>query len=409
MIYKSLLQDNGLAPLTGDDQSYRLSYGDNFFSLWQISNTFLNSTKGNKKSLVDFTNLLSKKPFKLKQGFIDFWIPTFLFLKRDDFGLYAENIFVPNINDSTLELMLKKPKDFQIKAFDIDGVKLDVFNSYRTILNLETRDKIGNFSFIETIKPFLTFYKTLPEYAKQTGRLSKTALAIRDAISRSEDPEQTFFEAFPIALRTSTKELNENAAALETYAEMLQFAIKEIRICFSGLIERFDNFIKQHILFEEQSLSFEDTKIKLQNRYIKLKRHLLLPQQKSFIQRIDSQLEDKRAWLSSVCQALIGKSLENLKDNEEVLVYDAFKTMVHELETLTELSGIEIDENKEQVYNIQFTTFGSNTLNNTIRISKQQDVELSSFIQSVEENLSNDAELNKIILTTLLQKIMSNG
>ena len=410
MIYKSLLQDNGLAPYKKENEvALQIKEGDSFFALWQASNTFLESTKGEKKSLTDLVEILSQKPFKLKQGFIDFWLPSFLFLKRDDFALYVDNSFLPTLSDETLELMAKKPKDFQIKAFDIEGVRLDIFNSYRIILNQETKEKLGTASFIETIKPFLVFYKTLPEYAKQTIRLNKPALAIREAISKSKDPEQTFFEAFPAALETSINELNQNNTSLTQYTETLQNAIREIRTCFDALIERFESFIKHDILFEDQNVGFELMKQKLQNRYINIKRHLLLQKQKSFVQRIDSLLDEKKSWLSSLCQALLGKPLENIHDDEEILLYDAFKNMVHELDSLTELSSIEIDEEKEQVYNIQFATFGNVPLKNIIRVSKVQNDQLGIYIEKVEQSLTADPEINKLIVTSLLQKLLSNG
>lgn len=410
MIYKSLLQDNGFALFKEEGKpEINLTPQDSFFALWQTSVEFLNSTKDSKKPLTDFIEILSEKPFKLKQGFIDFWVPSFLFLKRDDFAIYTESSFIPTITDDTLELMTKKPKDFYIKAFNIDGVRLDIFNSYRVFLNQETKEKFGNDSFIETIKPFIVFYKTLPEYAKNTGRLTKPALAIREAIARSKDPELTFFDAFPAALNTNIKELNENKLTLAAYTETLQHVIREIRTCFEALIDRFENFIKHEILFEAPDLSFEETKLQLQKRYAGLKRHLLLQKQKSFVQRIDSLLDEKRAWLSSVCQALTGKSLESIKDEDEVTLYESFKQMVHDLDGLTELSAIEIDENKEQVFNIQFATFGSAPIKSMVRVSKVQTEQLEKFTKGVEEKLTNDPEMNKLILTTLLQKVLSNG
>jgi hypothetical protein len=410
MIYRSLLQDNGLQPFKDETlvvESLRST--DSFYSLLEVSNEFLDSAKENKKSITAFIELLSKKPFKLKQGFIDFWVPTFLFLKRDDFALYADNVFVPYISDETLELISKKPKDFHIKAFDIDGVRLDIFNSYRVILEQETKDKLGNISFIETIKPFLTFYKTLPEYAKRTSRLSKSALAIRDAIANSKDPEHTFFEAFPSALGTSIKDLNDNPSLLTEYTQTLQDAIKEIRTCFDALVGRFESFIKHDILFEEQQLSFEALKAKLQGRYVNLKRHLLLQKQKSFVQRVDSLLEEKRTWLSSICQSLLGKNIESLLDEDEMLLHDSFKNMIQDLDGLMELSAIEIDESKESVFNIQLATFGSVPLKSIIRVSNAKVGLLDDYTKNVESKLTNDPEMNKLILTTLLQKLLTNG
>jgi hypothetical protein len=103
------------------------------------------------------------------------------------------------------ELIAKYPTKVFIKTFDIEGVKLDIFNSYRTFLNQSTEEKFDNNSFIETIKPFIVFYKQLPEYSKQTKRLSASALKIRQAIATSKDPEETFFESFPNALGISLK------------------------------------------------------------------------------------------------------------------------------------------------------------------------------------------------------------
>ncbi|RYX87625.1 hypothetical protein EON73_00980 [bacterium] len=407
MIFRSLLLDNGLSPYK-EELNVGIRPGDSFYELINISQQFLNGTKQHPKSLNLFVDILSQKPFKLKQGFIDFWIPSFLFLKRDDFALYCDGIFLPSMTDDTLELLAKKPKDFQIKAFDIDGVRLDIFNSYRTFLNQDSKSTINNSSFIETIKPFLVFYRLLPEYAKQTGRLSKEALSVRNAISKSKDPEITFFEVLPAALGSSIKDLSDDPTLLVNYIETLQNAIKEIRTCFENLVDRFELFIKHEILFEEGQVNFDVIKAKLQQRFLPLKRHLLLTKQKSFVQRIDSLLEDNRAWLSSVCQSLLGKSLEIIRDEEEILLYENFKSMIHDLDSLTELSAIEIDEEKEQVYNLQFITFGTSPQRNTIRVSLDQAKDIDLYIDKVGLALSDDQNLNKLILATLLQKVLEN-
>jgi hypothetical protein len=407
MIFRSLLLDNGLSPLK-ENNLYSLRPGDSFYELLKSSNDFLDSTKNQPKQLSNFVELLAKKPFKLKQGFIDFWIPSFLFLKRDDFALYAEGSFIPTITDDTLELISKKPKDFQIKAFDVDGVRLDIFNNYRAILNQNSKEKLGNESFIETIKPFLVFYRTLPEYAKFTQRLSKPALAIRDAIAKSKDPEFTFFEAFPTALGYTVHDLNQQPHLLVDYIQTLQNAIKEIRTCYDSLVERFEAFIKHDILFEDQ-ISFEDLKTKLQQRFTALKRHLLLNKQRTFIQRIDSLLDDNKAWLSSLSQALINRPLEGLHDEDEPLLHESFKNMIQDMDSLTELSAVQIDETKEDVYNLQFITFGSIPQKSIIRVSKQQAENIDIHVERLNKELSDDKDFNKLILTTLLQKLLNNG
>ena len=84
-----------------------------------------------------------------------------------------------------MELMTKRPDDFEIKTFGIDDVKLDIFNSYRLFLNQDSKEQLSNTSFIETIKPFLVFYKGLSYYSKNTKRISKDVMNIREAIANS--------------------------------------------------------------------------------------------------------------------------------------------------------------------------------------------------------------------------------
>jgi hypothetical protein len=73
--------------------------------------------------------------------------------------------YIPNLSEENLELIAKYPEKYSIKTLILKGLKLDIFNSYRTFLNQSTEQKFDNNSFIETIKPFIVFYKQLPDYS----------------------------------------------------------------------------------------------------------------------------------------------------------------------------------------------------------------------------------------------------
>ncbi|HVI45891.1 MAG TPA: hypothetical protein VM802_13535 [Chitinophaga sp.] len=226
-IFLSLLKENGISPVRENRfEVVAIDKNSTFNRLWKVSEKFLENSKSEQKPISEFVEILNKRPFKLKQGLIDFWIPTFLFLKRDDFAIFNENVYIPQLSEENLELIIKYPNDYSIKTFDIEGVKLDIFNSYRTFLNQSTELKFDNNSFIETIKPFIVFYRQLPEYSKQTKRLSAAALKVRQAIAKSKDPEVTFFEAFPNALNFSLNTLQKDKSKLQGYAVNLQNAVR---------------------------------------------------------------------------------------------------------------------------------------------------------------------------------------
>lgn len=406
-IYLSLLENNDIYLYSDNVQDIITPNNRNRFNfLWEESISFLESAKIGRRKVSEFADILKKRPFKLKQGLIDLWIPTFLFIKRDDFALFGINGYIANLSDEMLELLIKNPEDFEIKTFAIEGVKLDVFNRYRIFLDQTTKEKISNDSFIETIKPFLTFYKDLPDYTKNTKRLSKEALGIRNSIFLAKDPEYTFFESFPNALNFKIQQIQSSSEALQSFSIKLQDSIKEIRNCYDELINRVEDFIKSDIIGED--LNFEEYKLNLQFRYKKLRRHLLLPTQKIFIQRLDSQIDDKKAWLNSLVQALVGKTLDKTTDEDEILIYDKFKSMVLELDSLTSLSKSDFNEEKEDVYDLQINTFFKGISKKLVRLPKEKKEEVFKIQKELENVLSKDSSLNIAALTNLLKEMLKN-
>lgn len=404
-IYLSLLENNGIKLCDDNASSLIEPHNENGFDdLWKVSVEFLNSAKLTKRNLTEFIEILSNRPFKLKQGFIDFWVPTFLFIKRDEYALFNGNIYTPTINEDILELMAKVPKDFEVKSFVLEGVKLDIFNSYRKFLNIDINKNGNAQTFIETIKPFLVFYRGLPEYSKETKRLSKESFAIREAIANSKDPEQSFFEDFPTALGYSVSKIQKDRAELQHFIVQLQDSIKEVRNSFDELVNRFESFLQDKYL--DKPMPFDQYKIKFQSRYKSLHRHLLLNTQKSFVQRLDSQIEDKKAWLSSLAQSLTGKSLEKFKDDDELVLYDRFADMILSLDSLNRISKTKFDEDKEIALDVQINSFEGGMANKVIRLPKGKSKEVENLEEKIKQLLSKDKSIDLAAVTTVLKDLL---
>lgn len=404
-IYLSLLKENGISPIRENATDViSIDKNSSFYKLWIASEKFIEEAKSEPKKVSDLVEVLGKRPFKLKQGLIDFWVPTFLFLKRDDFAIFNEDSYIPNLSGENIDLIAKYPQDYTIKAFDIEGVKLDIFNSYRTFLNQSVEQKFDNSSFIETIKPFIVFYKQLKEYSKQTKRLSPSALKIRQAIATSKDPEETFFEAFPSALGLSLNVLQQDKSKLQSYVTNLQNAVRELRTSYDELVKRFEDFICGEIV--GKSVEFEEYKEHLQKRFKKLKKHLLLANQKTFVQRIDSALEDKTAWLNSIAQAITGRTLEVFTDEDEILLYEKFKAMILELDSLTNISKADIDEANEEVIGVKIDSFFSKIDPKVVRVPKSKSQEIEALKIALRTKLGKDNTSNIAAVLNLLKELM---
>jgi hypothetical protein len=403
-IYLTLLKANGLSFPAKPFAGITITRSSSFFPLWQFGEAFLESAKKNRLPLTEFSDALQKPPFKLKSGLIDFWLPTFLFLKRDEFALFSKGIYVPDLSAETLELIAKRPQDFSVKSFDVGGVRLEIFNSYRQLLNQAQKEKADNESFIETIRPFLSFYKSLPDYAKNTTRLQKESLAVRKAIATATDPEKTFFEDLPNALGVTLNTLKNSPDVLAGYIAKLQDAIREIRSCYDELVNRFEGFIINEVLYEKQT--FEQYQKSLNKRFEAVKQHLLLPHQKTLLLRISSKLDDREAWLSSIAQVVVGKTLENLRDEDEPKLYEKFKNLIMELDSLTQLSEKMVDESKDEVVKLEIASFAAIS-KQTVRYPKKKKTEINRIEEALKQQLAKDKTLNIAALANVLKELLN--
>lgn len=395
-IYLSLIKNTGI------HDGYTLSEPSDvsFKKLWNKSVNFLEDAKVTRLNLEVLIQRLKEKPFGLKQGFIDFWLPIFLFIRKDDYALFDTNGYVPNVDNETLLLLSKQPHSFEIKSFDISGIKLDLFNSYRNFLNFEGVSQITNNSLIELIKPFLVFYTQLPEYNKKTKRISKRAIKLRDAISLSKEPEKTFFEDFPRAMEYSLESISGDPGLVNEYIVTLQNLVREIRTAYEELINRVENFILDEFIGQE--VQFKVYKKILQLRFKKIKKHMLLPKQRIFYQRLMSEVEVRNSWISSICQAILGKSLDLISDEEELILFENFRNLVNELDNLCILAKGDVDLEKEDIFNIEITSFLKGLQKHTLRMPKGKMNDFKELELVIKEKLSHDRSANIALLLKLL-------
>jgi hypothetical protein len=404
-IYWSLIKKNGIH--RKDNGGYVLTApnceDENFTKVWDACEAFLKDARKEQKPITNLILTLTQKPYKLKQGVVDFLIPTFLFAKRGDFALYnVDGGYIPYINETILYLITRNPQEYSVKSFELDNLRLNLFNKYRSYLNQDKETTMSNESFIESVRPFLILYKGLTNYSKKTKRLSKEALKLRDAISDAEDPEKIFFEQFPMAIGYNVKELIENEQLFDDYIIKFQKTILEIKDSYNELLNRFENYLTSEILGIKSD--FPQYKTLLKKRFSTLKEHQILPSQKTFMLRVNSELDDRDSWLNSICFALLSKPMDRILDSDEDILKEKLSHIVKELDNLSDVYSIDFDKDKEEVYKLAFTSQNDGMKNHLVRISKEQKEEVRKSIAKIEENLELDKQLRIAILTELLKK-----
>ena len=318
---------------------------------------------------------------------------------------YMITIFFSHfLNLDFIDYLIKYPQNITIKKFNIEGVKLDLFNKYRALINRASEDKASNLTFIDTIRPFLTFYRGLPEYTKRTQKLSNTALKLREAISNAKDPEKTFFEDFPQALGYSSVKLYNSEKYLEDYIIQLQDNIRELRTSYEELVNRVEQYLLKITGNDEKQLL--EYKTELKNRFSSIKLQLFAPYQKSFYMRLTSELDDRTSWLNSLVHSLLNKNLDTINDDEEEILYSKIEKIISEFDNLCEFSKLNIDNSNEEAIKVELNSINDSLKKDIIRMTKKE----IKAIEKVEERFrdellkTHDKKLRKYLLLKLLKE-----
>lgn len=381
-IYFSLLRNTGLH--VNGEFNDRPTNKD-IQSLWDACEEFLHSTMEKPRRLSELVKILTAQPYKIKDGLLEFWLPTYLYIKREDYALYGDNgQYIPNFNVELFDLMKKHIGDFKVKAYAIDGVKIQLFNQYRQFLNLDGNTSIKSGAFIETIKPFIFFYnKQLNEYAKHTQKLDhRETIRFRDVLANAKDPEKAFLEDLPAALGYDDERLR-NEAEVKNYCNTIQRAVRELRGCYTQLIDRIEDHLIEGLGLE--SCEYCDYIQELQNKLLNIKPNILTARQKEFYQHVMAHFEKREEWYQSICFATLGSPLDRMRDEQEAQLLDDLVFLFRECEKqaiISEGLTYRIDESE-----------------------KQRSADLESRIDSI---LSGDNNLDVFTLMRILQKRLNH-
>jgi hypothetical protein len=407
-IYYTLLKNTGIHRQINGAYTLCEPNNDSFKYLWDKCEDFLKSAIDKQQKLGNLIKELKAPPFKLKQGFLDFWIPIYLIIKKQDYSLYdSEGRYIPNINREVLDLLQKSPNEFRIKTFAVEGVKIEFFNQYRNFINLNDKDLITQDSFLETIKPFLVFYNNLNEYAKNTLNFDNPKTAkFRNVLAKATDPEKTFFEDLPNVFGFKNDSLATNKEFMSQYQDLIKNAIRELRSCYSNLINKIEENVIE--VLGLQSTNFTEYKSEIEHRFKGIKTNLLSNKQKSFLNRLLMPQTDKTLWYESICFVVFDKPLGSIKDNEVTLMIETLRHLFLTLTKFIDISKIAHKNSNSEIYQFELvSTKGTIKPQSYIlpENQKEKTVELEAKINQI---LTGDENLDVCTLLRILKSKVNN-
>lgn len=409
-IYVSLFEDKGIHHYNQNLGYYEFGTPTeiSWLPLWDECEAFFNTAVSSRRNLIELINILNQAPYKLKKGFLEVWVLSYLIIKKEDYALFHEvNGFIPYLDEDILDLIYKNPSHYSIKSYRIDGLKLNLLESYKELVQLQNDVSGIKSSFLTVFGNFLRFYNSLNDYSKKTKSISAKAINFRNAIQNAKDPEDALFNLFPNALGFNNINFNENEDDFNTYIFHIKDAINEIRSSYDQLLNRIEEQIIENI--ECENKEFISYKKELKERLVSIKPELLSKENGVFYRRLISPIDDRESWLKSVADASLGKPIDKMLDSEEIILISNLSAYAKKLLEVSDLHKFESDVNKKMV-SLTFLNVEGVQLENKLVLDDALDVEIAKPKSEVIDiiKLLGDKQRKQLLFQLLNDELLKS-
>ena len=170
---------------------------------------------------------------------------------------------------------------------------------------------------LDVVRKLCQFVAQLPEYARNTNRLSKSARAVRDIILQAQEPVRMVFHDLPLACDFQKFEIGKPASQSDAlkFVAKLKDALDELRMLFASLQQRMELSLSKEFGYGDQSAT--QYRKKLSTRCQQLLLQATESKLKAFAFRLADDSLPNPDWFESVGSLVALRPPSRWKDEDE--------------------------------------------------------------------------------------------
>ena len=292
--------------------------GAEVWTLWQAIDEFCLTAKDKPQTLDRLYQTLANPPYGVKQGMIPILIAAVLLYHLDDVGVYQDGTFIPILGVEHFELLLKDPARFAVKSFEIMGLRSQVFKELEAILRSSRGKKTGklrNATLLTVVTPLYQFVNKLPNYTKQTKRISPEAVAVLQALQKTVEPDKLLFTELPQACglpAIGTDEAEDSVTAKELRTKLVK-VIKELSQAYDKLLADCKSLLLDAFGVRRGEPKLRED-LRVRSNYLIDK--CIEPTLKRFTKAAIDETVDDAQWLKALVMIVADKPAESWTDQD---------------------------------------------------------------------------------------------
>lgn len=251
---------------------------------------------------------LKDAPIGARDGLIPLILALYIAANRNETALFEDNTFTPILDGNVIQRLTKEPEAFEIQRCVIEGARMEIYEAIAKAFKLEVTDDP---QVLDVVRPLMHFVATLPEYVRNTKKLSHEAVTVRNLLLTARDPAQLIFHDLPNAITPANNKKDGLATKVSSLvAEMSGSYDSLLARISSAITEAFGTAVPLPTFRKEIGIRSKAMAEKLPETNLK-----------AFTLRIgDTNLQD-RQWLESMANHLSKKSASRWNDTDEEIFH----------------------------------------------------------------------------------------
>ena len=332
-IYLNVIKSTGLHKHNGKKYELSRPSEPGLIRLWDVWDEMIKGTRDDNDtiSIAKLIEKASESPFGLKTGLAHILAIIKVFSELDQISLYhkrllsQEYMYIAKIEKDTIELITKRPENFELKFVD-SKMHQSFFSELYYFLNQDQKDIT---TLLDVARSIIEKVSLLRDRTIKTRKgISEQAQHFIREVRDARSPEDLIYVKIPNSLDlepiTSSK-----GVASKIYVTKLQSVLDEIHKFEANIFP----FIKEQLigLWElgiSSRSSIGDTKFALSKKVDILVLNWVFDEKvKEFVKRVVDKDRNGGVWLASVAGHLVGKLPEKWSDDDVPVFIDQLRFM----------------------------------------------------------------------------------
>ena len=306
-IYRSLLSDTGIhrevsgmwgfhPPKTDDKNEIKHT--------WHAIETFLEVCEGERQPVVKLYEHLMSPPFGVRSGPLPILLCAVMHHYKTEIALYENGSFIADWSMPVFERLLKAPQQFELKRFQITGIRSDLFSQFSRAFNqsIETQKP----DLLTVVTPLMRAIAQLPKYTLVTQELSANAKNFRKTVLNAREPDELLFTQLPEAFGFPAF-----GTQITTYSQAVSEFFSALQDALSELEQVYDILLNSVELLLIEAFTLTPTAEKLRAELVARAEPLLSVtiemDLKGFLVQVCSGGHDHTGWLEAIATYLAKK------------------------------------------------------------------------------------------------------